>query len=153
VCAPAGSSTAGEKDLKRGERLMRRHTCNSARGESGGPPALHGRRTKWLLSAHTVIGRSHTRSLGNSYAGEFDQRPIKLRLCCWSATSCFHGDGRRGRQWSGAKSTHVLPQECSFGMFTRAIPRAQSATPSSHGAGSGLCSARLQHAPLFSGRH
>ena len=37
------------------------------------------------------------------------------------------------------------PHECPFGMLTRTITRVQFASPSSHGAGSGLCSARLQH--------
>ena len=78
----AASSTAGEKDLKPGSG----GACNEntdiytlASGELGGPPALHGRKTKWLLSALTFIGRSHMRSLGNSYTGEFDQRTIKRK--------------------------------------------------------------------------
>ena len=37
------------------------------------------------------------------------------------------------------------PQECLFGMLTRTLMRAQFAVPSSHGAGFGLCSTRLQH--------
>ena len=48
--------------------------------ESGGPPALYGRKTNWLLSACTFIGRSHIRSLGNSYAEEFDYRTIKSQV-------------------------------------------------------------------------
>ena len=39
---------------------------------------------------------------------------------------------------------HVLPQKCLFGVLTRIIMRTQFAALSSHGAGSGLCSARLQ---------
>ena len=71
------SSTAGEKDLKWGQAPNEKtDTYNLANEESGGPPALHGRKTKWLLSARTLIGRSHVRSLGNGYTGEFDQRPI-----------------------------------------------------------------------------
>ena len=48
------------------------NTYNLASGESGGLPAFFGRKTKWLLSACTFIGRSHMRSLGNSDTGEFD---------------------------------------------------------------------------------
>ena len=44
---------------------------------------------------------------------------------------------------------HVLPQVCLVGVLIRTITRAKFATPSSRGAGSGLCSARLQHLPLF----
>ena len=51
---------------------MKTDTYNLASGESGGPPALHGRKTKCFLSACTFIGRGHMRSLGNSYTGEFD---------------------------------------------------------------------------------
>jgi len=74
----AASSTAGEKDLKWGQAHNEKtDTYNSASGESGGPPAAHGRKTEWLLSARTFVGRSHMRSLGNSYTGEFDQHTIK----------------------------------------------------------------------------
>ena len=52
----ARSSTAGEKDLKQGERRNEKTVPhNLASGESGGPPALHGRKTKWLLSARTLL--------------------------------------------------------------------------------------------------
>ena len=40
-------------------------------------------------------------------------------------------------------------QECPFDMFTRTIMRVKSAAPLCHGAGSGLCSTRLQDAPHF----
>ena len=69
----ATSSTAGEKDLKwRRAHNEKTDTYNLASGESGSPLALHDRKTKWLLSACTFIGRSHMRSLGNSYPGELD---------------------------------------------------------------------------------
>ena len=75
---PATSGTAGEKNLKRGRaRSEKTDTCNLLSGESRDPLAPHGRKTKWLLSACTFIGRSHMRSLGNSYIGEFDQLTIK----------------------------------------------------------------------------
>ena len=46
------SSTAGEKDLKQGRANNEKtDTYNLASGESGGLPDLHGRKTKWLLSA------------------------------------------------------------------------------------------------------
>ena len=52
----ARSSTAGEIDLKQGERRNEKtDPYNLASGESGGPPALHGRKTKWLLSARTLL--------------------------------------------------------------------------------------------------
>ena len=76
----AGSSTAGEKDLKPGDGepcYEKTDTYDWVSGESGGLPALHGRKTKWLLSARTFIGRSHMRSLRNSYTGGVDQRTIK----------------------------------------------------------------------------
>ena len=76
----AGSSTAGEKDLKPGDGEPcneKTDTYDWVSGESGGLPALHGRKTKWLLSARTFIGRSHMRSLRNSYTGGVDQRTIK----------------------------------------------------------------------------
>ena len=67
------SSTAGEKDLKWGQAPNEKtDTYNLASGESGGPPALHGRKTKFFLSTCTFIGRGHMRSLGKSYTGEFD---------------------------------------------------------------------------------
>ena len=44
---------------------------------------------------------------------------------------------KRGRE-------HLLPQEFLLGMLTRTITRAQFASPSSHGAGSGLRSVRLK---------
>ena len=66
------SSTVSEKDLIRGRpHNEKTDTYNLATVESGGPPALHGRKTNWLLSACTFIGRSHIRSLGNSSTGEF----------------------------------------------------------------------------------
>ena len=73
----ATSSTAGEKDLKwRRAHNEKTDTYNLASGESGSPLALHEessmRKTKWLLSACTFIGRSHMRSLGNIYPGELD---------------------------------------------------------------------------------
>ena len=52
----ATSSTAGEKDLKQGRgHNEKTNTHNSASGESGGPPALHGRKTKWLLLAALLL--------------------------------------------------------------------------------------------------
>ena len=45
------SSTVGEKDPSD----EKTDTYNLASGESGGPPALHGRKTKWLLSARTLL--------------------------------------------------------------------------------------------------
>ena len=45
---------------------------------------------------------------------------------------------------SEAEQKDVLPQVCPVDMLARTIRRAQFATPSSHVAGSGLCSARLQ---------
>ena len=69
----AASSAVGEKDLKRGRMHGEKpDTYNLASRESGGPPTLHGRETKWLLSAQTFIGRRHIRSLGNRNTGEFD---------------------------------------------------------------------------------
>ena len=66
----ATSSTVGEKELKRGwAHSEKTDPYNLASGESGGPPAFHGRKTKWLLSAWTFIGRSHMRSLGNRDTG------------------------------------------------------------------------------------
>ena len=75
LCIPGllRPAQAGEKDLKRGRaRNEKTNTYDLASGESEAPPALHGRKTKWLLSACTFIGRSHIRSLGTSYTGEFD---------------------------------------------------------------------------------
>ena len=72
----AASGTDGEKDLIQ-RACKEKQTYNLASGESGDPPALHDRKTIWLLSARTFIGRSHMRSLGNSYTGEFDQRTLK----------------------------------------------------------------------------
>ena len=71
----AASSTAGEKDLKPegGEPCNEKtDTYDWVSGESGGLPALHGRKTKFFLSTCTFIGRGHMRSLGKSYTGEFD---------------------------------------------------------------------------------
>ena len=51
----------------------------------------------------------------------------------------------------GSEAEHVPPQKCPFGMLTRTTPRAQFAAPSSHGAGSGLCSTRLQQLLAFLG--
>ena len=52
----ARSSRAGEKDLKQGWAPNEKTDMyNLASGESGGPPALHGRTTKWLLSARTLL--------------------------------------------------------------------------------------------------
>ena len=71
------SSTAGERDLKRGRALNEKtDTYNLASGELGGSHAVHGRKTKQLHSACTLTGRSHMRSLGNSYTREFDQCTI-----------------------------------------------------------------------------
>ena len=73
VVEVARSSTAGEKDLKGDEhRNEKIDPYNLASGESGGHSVVHARGTKWLLPARTFIGRSHMRSLGNSYSGEFD---------------------------------------------------------------------------------
>ena len=44
---------------------------------------------------------------------------------------------------------HHLPQVCPYSMLTRTITRGQFAIPLSHGAGSGLCSARLQQMPII----
>ena len=52
----ATSSTAGEKDLKQGQAPNEEtDTYNLANGESEGPPVLHGRKTKWLLSAALLL--------------------------------------------------------------------------------------------------
>ena len=55
----AASSIAGEKDLKPGRgggaHNEKTDTYNLASGESGGPPALHGRKTKWLLLAALLL--------------------------------------------------------------------------------------------------
>ena len=51
----------------------------------------------------------------------------------------------------GSEAQHVPPQKCPFGMLTRTTRRAQFAAPSSHGAGSGLCSTRLQQLLAFFG--
>ena len=51
----------------------------------------------------------------------------------------------------GSEAEHVPPQKCPFGMLTRTTRRAQFAAPSSHGAGSGLCSTRLQQLLAFFG--
>ena len=66
------SSNAGEKDLKWGRVPDEKTDTQFGNWESGGSPALHGRKTKWLFLASTFIGKSHMRSLGNSYTGEFD---------------------------------------------------------------------------------
>ena len=62
----AESSTAGNKELKQGRvRNEKRDIYNLASWESGGPPALHGRKTEWLFSARIFIGRSHMRSFSS----------------------------------------------------------------------------------------
>ena len=50
------SSKVGEKDLKRGRAYNENtDTYNLASGESGGPPALHGRRTKWVFQPTLLL--------------------------------------------------------------------------------------------------
>ena len=101
-----------------------------------------------LLSARTFITRSHVRSLGNGYTGEFDQRTIMRESSWGSAVDQEHlvlfPWGRTQGQAVKRSSEHVLPQVCAFGMLSRTITRAQFVTPSSHGAVSGLCWTRLQ---------
>ena len=47
----AAPSTAGEKDLKLGERVMKRQTHATWQAGSQGPPALRGRRTRGFQPA------------------------------------------------------------------------------------------------------
>ena len=67
----------------------------------------------------------------------------KLRLCCWSGTSCFVP-----MEMEAGAGSEAEQRACPFSLLTRTITGAQYAAPSP-GAGSGLCSTRLQHLPTF----
>ena len=89
------------------------------------------------------------RSLGNSYTGEFE----KCRLWCWSGISCFvsmETDAGVGNEASGAESTSSPKNVCSACLLEQSwgcsLPH-----PRVMGAGSGLCSTRLQQLLAFFG--
>ena len=116
----AAPSTAGEKDLKLGERVMKRQTHATWQAGESGASCSPWQEDKGL-SASAFIGRSHSRSLGNNILGSLISTPQRgsqvraLRLIR-NILVCFHGDGGRGRR----RSEPVPPQKC-------AVRRAQCA--------------------------
>ena len=89
------------------------------------------------------------RSLGNSYTGEFD----KCRLWCWSGISCFvsmETDAGVGNEASGAESTSS-PQNVRSACLLGQSRGCSLPHPRVMGAGSGLCSTRLQQLLAFFG--